>query len=496
MVMEQFEVEARDDDTEKVHVQEQPLSFEIESKQETEIKPSAGVPLSAFASGAVMFLLIVIVLVFSMKFSHKAEGPTSPSAASDHASLSNPSGASSPISVRGASSPDTRVEESIPMSVDGDRFHISAFLGKTFSKTKLPAEVKTALSNKGFEVMSVKLLKTSMLMTYKVMCVVSNDERHSAADQALAPFPIIVQIIGAELGEMMIVNADIHMSAERLDHAAKLAKRAGVKVPKVYGIGEMEHDCGAVQDDTFDFVLFEHITTATVEDKKLVEHNHPVSWQKIQNDIWTKLVMTPLVEADAYPLPFFPNALAFADYLKGLTSDSSIIAALEKVGRQLAKKESEHTVSEATQFKLGECPDMKRLILTNSKINNGNTLCSPDSPNHPKRSWHLDAVINWDSAAVVSCSIFSNEPSAQHLQKLAHVAKGAWIKEQIASGGSTKVLPRMEYDELMLDYKEHREALEDAGVLKPLSEDVSVRRMMHTQDLKRSEVSSGRRRHL
>lgn len=317
---------------------------------------------------------------------------------------------------------------------------IAEALHQSFGSS-LPQEVEALLSARGAQVSSSRLLKTSFHATF---CVHMDPPLpHGGTSFAKA----IVQVLGAELGDKAIFG---HLQASTLVRAMELASSAGVRVPKVFATGRCASLLGPL-----DFVVEEFVDTQTVEDEVQAPST---DWDRLVYELQSKLLRHMLAEVDVSPLPHFKSLNTQLQWLMTWVPpwDDSLIQSLDRFAQGVA-----------TAPPQGLDP-----VLVHQDLNGGNVLCSelPSGIERPwveymgvwsEPRWGLDAVIDWESAAVADPRSLSAEEPWPTARALALVAKGSRLAEHAVRG----TLPRCELRELIEGYDRAATELDEQGLL-------------------------------
>lgn len=295
----------------------------------------------------------------------------------------------------------------------------------------LPDEIIAVLNSLGASVTSSRHLKTSFHKTFLVELdppLVHEQQSHAK---------VIVQILGVEMGDKHVFG-DV-LQAATLKRAHELAALAGVRVPAVFATGRCESGIGSLE-----FIVEEFVLTQTVEDKVRAPRKE---WARIHQEVVAKLKGFSLAGMETSPLPRYDTCQSYIEWLsqKVPASDEALAGALARV-REMA-------------MEAGDAAP----VLLHQDINDGNLLCSKCSDGD---GWKLDALIDWESAAVVDARCYDalyarkNELWAT-VQMFATVVKCSHLAERFAQ----EKLPRCELAELLEGYEEAARRLEKQGLL-------------------------------
>lgn len=315
-----------------------------------------------------------------------------------------------------------RLAKSAPLKA-----HISQALDKSFPG--LPDEATSLLRSLGAGVASSRPLKTSFHKTFLVQLdppLVHEHKNYASA---------IVQVIGVELGDKEVFGLELR--AATLVRAHELAALAGMRVPAVFATGQCESAVG-----TMEFIVEEFVATQTVEDEVIAPNK---DWRRIrQDDVVAKLKSWPLTDVDTSPLPRYDSCESYIDWLLELVpaSDEALSKALSCVREQA----------------VAQADTAGPAVLLHQDINDGNMLCSkaPDGD-----EWQLDALIDWESAAVVDARCYANTDLWALVGTFAIVVKGAYLAERFVQ----QTLPRCELEELLEGYQGAARRLEKNSLL-------------------------------
>jgi len=300
--------------------------------------------------------------------------------------------------------------------------HIGFALHSSFG-TSLPSEVEELLATKGSFVISSCHLKTSFHATFLVEMEPALLHDGQSFQKA------IVQILGAELGDKALFS---HLKASGLARAMELASSAGVRVPKLFAIGCCQSLLGPLE-----FVVEEFIQTDTVEDECEAPDDER---QRIVVEVETKLREVPI--SDISSLPHFDSLSTQLQWLMTFVSPWD-----ESLARSLAVF-AEHVLSSPLP--------PRRPVLLHQDLNSGNVLCSQRDG-----KWSLDAIIDWESAAIADPRSLSDEEPWCTARAFSVVTKGSWLAEQFTHGK----LPRCELHELLEGYERAAWQLDQSGWL-------------------------------
>lgn len=306
----------------------------------------------------------------------------------------------------------------------------------------VPAEVSQMLLDMGSGIRGAQHLKTSFHATFQLqlsppLVAAGSGDSHDKA---------ILQVLGAQMGDKGVFGREI--TAGGLKRAMELGGAAGVRVPAVFGIGTCETPLGRLE-----FILQEMIQTATVEDKVRA----PISdWQRIAGEVQGALRTMSLSNESTEPLPRYESLEAYLRFCASLVpvADAELLATMEIF---IA------SITEAP-------PTAQHLVLLHQDVNDGNLLCSPQAGD--RDPWQLDALIDWESAAVADPRMLAREEPWSTARAFAHVAKGSHMAAHLAcanvGGAGADVLheaPRCELMELVEQYEEGAKSLDSAGLL-------------------------------
>eukprot|EP00929_Paragymnodinium_shiwhaense_P008918 TRINITY_DN112906_c0_g1_i1.p1 TRINITY_DN112906_c0_g1~~TRINITY_DN112906_c0_g1_i1.p1 ORF type:complete len:1070 (-),score=199.36 TRINITY_DN112906_c0_g1_i1:368-3577(-) len=300
------------------------------------------------------------------------------------------------------------------------------------SSSGLPREVEEMLAGLGFpQLLRCTRIKVSFHATF-VLEFKGPLRKQAKEGNGKA----ILQLLGAELGDKTFFHLERPISAASIARASELAAELGILVPKVLATG-----CVAAWGPLEDvpFVVYEHISTETVEDEIAAPAEQ---WQTIYRDIRDRLAAKSMRGVDTEPLPRFEDCFAFIAYLRSLAKEVGA-ADLTDALRRLEKLLWDSGIQAIPP------------TLIHQDLNRGNILCS-STRGSADGQWHLDALIDWEGAAVGDHRICCErvEPWAT-LRKLANVTKCRWLAAKAAGAapaGEAGQLPRCNAEELLEDY--------------------------------------------
>lgn len=293
----------------------------------------------------------------------------------------------------------------------------------------LPGEVAEALRGLGASVASSRRLKVSFHATFLVDLASPLVHDGSSATQ------VIVQVLGVQLGDKAICG---QLSAATMVKAAELGARAGVRVAKIFGTGSCSPGGGV---GPLDFVIQEFINTQTVEDRVFAPGPQA---ERIHREIRSKLGAISLEDVDTEPLPRFQTLQVWLQWMVSQVPawDADLLSALTLF----------------TESILGAPPPSLPAVLLHQDMNCGNVLCSADAAGQ----WSLDALIDWESAAVADPRCMGSEEPFTTARAFALVTKGSFLAQQWVAGA----LPRCELAELIENYDRAASVLDDKGWLR------------------------------
>eukprot|EP00928_Gymnodinium_smaydae_P030890 TRINITY_DN22838_c0_g1_i1.p1 TRINITY_DN22838_c0_g1~~TRINITY_DN22838_c0_g1_i1.p1 ORF type:complete len:479 (+),score=87.37 TRINITY_DN22838_c0_g1_i1:33-1469(+) len=298
--------------------------------------------------------------------------------------------------------------------------------------SKLPDEVCHFFSSRHASVVASKLLKISFHATWLVdlappLC-------HNGREFAR----VIVQIIGAELCDKAIYGYQ-PVTAATLVRASELATSVGVPVATILGTGKCNSSGGRL--GSLDFVAQEFIQTDTVEDEVAAPDDEFI---RIRSGIRKKFETLALENVDTEPLVRFESLNAQLDWLLTQVPVQDNIL-LENLGAFAASLAS-------TPFEAQSC------TLVHQDDHQHNILCSKSKSG---QGWVLDAVIDWESAAIVDPRLMNKEEPWSTARSFSIVVKGASLAAKFARGS----LPRCELSELVEGYERQARELHERGWL-------------------------------
>ncbi|CAE8618798.1 unnamed protein product, partial [Polarella glacialis] len=304
--------------------------------------------------------------------------------------------------------------------------------------------VEAALLSLGFPTLrAVRKIKVSFHATY----LLDFDGPVPSASSSSSERAVL-QLIGSELGDKSLFHTARPISASSIARATALAQEAGVSVPNILATGLVEEFGGL---EAIPFVIYEFIQTQTVEDEVIAPEGE---WRRIYGALRQQLESRSLADVDTEPLPRFEDCFAFVAHLAQLAEEAKATELVEA----LSKMESK-----LRQDNIQAVPP----TLIHQDLNDGNILCSPD-PAGPSGAWRLDALIDWEGAAVGDPRLCfeAGEPWAT-LRQLAHVTKLRWLAAAAKDVGGAKVgaLPRCCAEELLEDYQKLAKKLKSSGWL-------------------------------
>mmetsp|Transcript_93504 Transcript_93504/g.163517 ORF Transcript_93504/g.163517 Transcript_93504/m.163517 type:complete len:254 (+) Transcript_93504:3-764(+) len=217
--------------------------------------------------------------------------------------------------------------------------------------------------------------------------------------------------------------------------AHELARLAGVSVPAIFATGVCDTALGAL-----DFIVEEYVVTETVEDKVIAPR---AQWGQIRREVVDKFKGLSLAGVDTSPLPRYDTCHAYVKQLMQLVPvwDEGLVKALERLCEKAAEAEEASVPA-----------------LLHQDINGGNLLCSKASEGD---AWKLDALIDWESAAVVASKYYDNDDLWATAGTFAMVVRGAHLAERLVQD----TLPRCELEELVENYQGAARRLDKAGLL-------------------------------
>lgn len=278
----------------------------------------------------------------------------------------------------------------------------------------LPSDVEAVFLSLGATVTSARHLKTSFHKTFLAELDPPLVHEEQSYNQA------IVQVIGVQLGDKGVFG-DLQVAT--LVRAHEIAKTAGVRVPAVFATGAFDTALGSLE-----FIVEEYVATQTIEDRVSAPRDE---WHRIRKEVVDKLKGFSLAGVDTSPLPRFETCEMYINQLLQLvpTWDEPLRNALESLAARAMVAD-----------------ELATPVLLHQDINGGNLLCSkvPDGD-----AWKLDALIDWESAAVVGSRCFDGDDLWRAAQTFAQVVKGVHLAEKFVQDA----LPRCELGELLENYE-------------------------------------------
>jgi len=301
------------------------------------------------------------------------------------------------------------------------------------SLEELPKEVLATVQEQLAAVVTkAKKLKTSNHETF-IVEIASSPSPDNAASISMPLGSVVVQILGAVLVDKPVFCLDKPLSAAVLVRAAELSRSAGVRAPNVLGTGHVAARGGL---ENLEYIIYEFIETQTVEDEVMAPGDQ---WRSIADNIKGCLAGQICSELSTEPLGRFETCHDFVDHLQSLALE----APCEELAEPLA------------QLRLDLCNDAEPPVpptLIHQDLNCGNLLCSQRDDG----LWHLDALIDWESAIVADRRIaFGKTPLWTDLRAFGHVVKGCWLAAAVVRGHA----PRCCVSELAENHDRARKTL-------------------------------------
>lgn len=288
---------------------------------------------------------------------------------------------------------------------------------------ELPQEVAAALEEMGAKVVASQLLKHSFHATFHVQLRPPLTHNGTEFDEAIA------QVVGVDLGDQ---PASWSVTADILAKAMELGRAAGVRTACVFGTGTC-----ALSGHTRSFIVQELIATETVEDEVMAPGRQ---WGQIAEGVQELLRELPLDEVDVAPVPRYNTLLEFISALEGrVQKDAALLGSLARFKEHVEDLKIE--------------PEPVQLL--NQDINCGNLLCSSDE----KGVWHLDGVIDWESAVVADPRFLSSEDPWKSARLFGSVVKGSMLAEWFVNDS----MPLCEARELVMNAQQAAVDLQTLG---------------------------------
>ena len=276
--------------------------------------------------------------------------------------------------------------------------------------------------------------------------------------------------MGAQLLDKPVFKIDLDVSvADTVVKALGLARTAGVPVPDIYGRGTISQR-GAFQC-RLPFLIFGFVPSTTIEDDLLVPTkiycgegaqagSHAPN--KEVGRLYKDEVFGPLeaqgplsVEATA-PVCRFETPQNFIDYLRECCREeqvvgADVVAVLDRI-EEVCKERLEEPCRPA--------------VLVHQDDHPFNILCSRSGD---AGTWRLEAVIDWESAAIVDPRLaYGTEEPWVSLRDCGHVAKGRWLAAAIVraeSDGDWSSVPRCDLSTLRGEHDAASKRLVRKGML-------------------------------
>ena len=282
----------------------------------------------------------------------------------------------------------------------------------------------------------------------------------------------VVQIAGAQLHDKPIFRIDPTTStAQVICLSIELARAAGVPVPDIHGTGTISSR-GTFKCE-LPFVVFGFVPSSTVDDDLLIgaeqycngttEGSHAPGEQA--REIYEQQVFAPLKDAppqsaaDTAPVCRFESTQQFVKYLRQCSHGEHVVG--EDVIAALDQIEMCH------QSELAD--DSETAILVHQDGHELNILCSRQAGTDG-RTWALDAVIDWESSAIVDHRLaYSNDAPWSALRDCGQVVKGRWLAAavvQAMANGDWSSIPRCDLNTLSGEHDRSSKRLVRKGLLR------------------------------
>jgi hypothetical protein len=308
------------------------------------------------------------------------------------------------------------------------------------NETDLPAEITTALVGLGVPpIRQATKIKQSFHETFMIKFErpVTGLEVGPTSD----PTRAVAQVLGAQVGDKGLFSLQAPISSQGIVCAHQLAREAGVPVPHIWATGTV------LRRGPFEklpFIVCECINTDTVEDETCAPREE---WNRIvSNQVQRPLAACVLDDRDAPPLPQIPDVYAFLAQLRGMALDTDDDALCASLGR----------LEDISRHQCRITPGPSTLI--HQDLNGGNVLCSRD-----QRGWHLDSVIDWESAVVGDSRLALPTEPWSVVRRLGIVVLIRWLWHKAQT--RPQDVPRCSLAELLENHGESEEVLIRAGWL-------------------------------
>ncbi|MBT7299273.1 MAG: phosphotransferase [Victivallales bacterium] len=307
-------------------------------------------------------------------------------------------------------------------------------------ETDLPAEIATSFADLGAPpIRRATKIKQSFHETFMIEfeAPVTGLGLGPTGD----PTRAVVQVLGAQVGDKGLFSLQAPISSQGIVRAHQLAREAGVPVPHTWATGTVSSR-GPFKN--LPFIVYEYINTDTVEDETCAPGEE---WNRIvSNQVQRPLAACVLHDRDTSPLPQIPDVYALLAQLRSMALDTDDGALCASLGR----------LEDVCSHRYRIAPGPSTLI--HQDLNGGNVLCSRD-----RRGWHLDSVIDWESAVVGDSRLaLPTEPwTVVRRFGIVVLVRWLWHKTQSRPQG----VPRCNLAELLENHDESEEALMRAGWL-------------------------------
>eukprot|EP00929_Paragymnodinium_shiwhaense_P058041 TRINITY_DN29076_c0_g1_i1.p1 TRINITY_DN29076_c0_g1~~TRINITY_DN29076_c0_g1_i1.p1 ORF type:complete len:393 (+),score=79.24 TRINITY_DN29076_c0_g1_i1:29-1180(+) len=288
--------------------------------------------------------------------------------------------------------------------------------------------IGAVLSGLGAGIAHWKHLKTSFHATYLL------DLSPPLVVDGISYSRVIAQVIGASMGDKALWMRGPTQAAT-LSRSAQIAQAAGVRVPTILAMGQVDSVL-----DPLDVVIEEFIQTQTVEDEVAAPSGQ---WHNIVDEVLDRMQALSLKDTDVKPLPHFQSLSVWLQWLLEQVPDFDVPLS---TGLALFAEDI-----------LRSPPPPQEARLIHQDVNTGNVLCSEGSGG----AWKLDAVIDWESAAVADPRSLSNKEPWRTARAFSYVVKGSLLAEAFVHGR----LPRCELEQLVEGYDRAAHELNDSGWL-------------------------------
>lgn len=285
---------------------------------------------------------------------------------------------------------------------------------------RLPTAIVQELSRFG-DIRDIRKVVTSFHETYLVAFAepIRTTPQQTFAYDSRDHTNVIVQILYAELVDRAVFDVRRSVSASLIKDALTIARNAHVRVPGVLASASLS---ARGEFRNLSWICYEYIEAETLDRSIQPE---PAEWGSIVQTILSRFDAYPLDHVDTGCLPRYDTVYDFIDSLIALATQANAAALVSDLSRLTTMFHSDWNIVPTPP------------VLLHQDLNRGNILCSrsPATRTLDGQSWQLDALIDFETAAVGDARLVTSRDTPWRLLRaFAHVVKFRWLEHIVSTG--------------------------------------------------------------